>query len=104
MSEIHVLPADGSVGARVGDLVVVHLAEPGATGYQWTAHVAGDAVVEESTDLTVPREAPPGRAGERTFGFRAASRGTATVTLVLARAWEDGAAAERHEIGVTVTT
>jgi predicted secreted protein len=106
MTEIHVRRADGQshqVVAVVGDLVVVHLSEPGATGYQWTASITGDAVTEESTALVVPEPAAPGQAGDRSFGFRAVAVGTAQLTLTLARAWEDGAGADRLDVRVDVS-
>lgn len=103
MAEIHVLHGEGRVAAAVGDLVVVHVPEPGATGHQWTSTVAGDAVVEESTDLAVPEGAAPGQAGERTFAFRAHRPGSADVELTLARSWEHGPAADRLELHVSVS-
>ena len=102
MAEHHVHQDGTSARVRVGDVVVVHLVEPGATGYQWTAAVDGTSMTEESTAVEFPAGSPPGRSGERLFSFRAVSTGTTLLTLTLARAWEDGAVAQRWTVEVEV--
>ncbi len=60
MAEVLVHEGESQVEAAVGDTVIVHLVEPGATGFQWVTEIEGDAVVEEFSTVQVPEASPPG--------------------------------------------
>lgn len=80
----------GPVKAHVGDRLVVHLSEQsGSTGYSWSPAripdnltLTGDSYVPGQFDLD-------GAAGERILSFRVDDPGRGTLSLVLARPWED---------------
>ena len=91
----------GAVDMRVGDEVVLRVAENGTTGHQWSVEVAGGEVeiVDNRSvppgDLDIGRPAP-GAAGKRLIRVRAVVPGTTVVTLRLARPWEAAVAEERR--------
>jgi len=91
----------GAVDMRVGDEVVLRVAENGTTGHQWSVEVAGGEVeiVDNGPvppgDLDTGRPAP-GAAGKRLIRVRAVGAGTTVVTLRLARPWEAAVAEERR--------
>jgi predicted secreted protein len=95
MADISVSEGESSVSASVGDRILTRLEEPGATGYQWTAEVTGDAVLldRDSRDSTeTPRDAAPeispGQAVAHLVEFLAVAVGSAEVCLELRRPWE----------------
>ena len=91
----------GAVDMRVGDEIVLRVAENGTTGYRWSVEVTG-AQVEIVDDRSVPPgdldtgRPAPGAAGKRLIRVRAVVAGTTVVTLRLARPWETAAAEERR--------
>ncbi|HYN75081.1 MAG TPA: protease inhibitor I42 family protein [Candidatus Limnocylindria bacterium] len=104
MTEIHVQQGESSVAVSVGDLVVVRLVEPGATGYQWATDLVGDPVVEEFSRLQVEGADPaPGRSAARLVGLRAVGPGRAQVVFSLRRAWEKAEPVEVEHLRVDVT-
>ena len=87
----------GLVNLAVGDELEVRVGSTPGTGYAWTVAMndptvlepVGKPVDEKSTD------ARPGAPGSRTFRFRAAKEGTASLGLVYERPWEKNTAPAR---------
>ncbi len=86
---------------RRGDSITLELSENPSTGYLWQM-TASDATILEivQDEYVAPDNGDSpllGAAGTHRYRFRAAKAGTATLTLVLCRAWEgiDNAAETR---------
>jgi len=92
---------------KVGDTIEVSIVGNPTTGYAWTvalsdkdaailAQVGEPAYEQDQTEGQIV-----GAGGTYTFTFKAAAKGTATLTLVYARAWES--VEPLHTYAVTVT-
>jgi inhibitor of cysteine peptidase len=82
-----------SVDAKVGDSLVVQLAESPTAGYTWADRTVGDVLALEASDYAPAPGGAVGGAGLRTFRFGVRSPGTATLSLKLGRKWEPEASA-----------
>lgn len=69
--------------ARVGDTIVIALAENPSTGFRWdVAQGVGKVLTLVSSTYAAPAATPlPGEGGTRTFTFRAAATGGAHLVL-----------------------
>lgn len=90
MSTINLTEGTTEISAVLGDTVVVRLTEPGATGYQWSTEIDGEAVVEAYSTLQVAEDGPvaPGAGAVRIVGLRAEHPGACDVRFELRRPWE----------------
>ena len=87
---------------RVGDTLVLRLAETPSTGFTWTIEVTGTAI-EVANDTRVGNPEPrPGAAGQRVFVLTAKAPGHAEVSATLARPWDATSASESRLIHVAV--
>jgi inhibitor of cysteine peptidase len=82
-----------SVDAKVGDSILVQLAELPTAGYAWADRSAGDVIALETSDYAPAAAGAVGGAGVRTFRFGVRKPGTATLSLKLGRKWEPEASA-----------
>jgi inhibitor of cysteine peptidase len=74
---------------QTGDVITIRLAENPTTGYRWEISKVDDQLVEfQSSDYVKTSGATVGGGGERTFNFRAKSKGNGQILLRLRRAWE----------------
>jgi predicted secreted protein len=82
-------PISVTVGTQFG----VSLDANPTTGYSWTSSSSGTARIVRVSSTFVHNPAPAqavGVGGRQVIVFRAASRGTATLTLGYVRPWEHG--------------
>jgi inhibitor of cysteine peptidase len=94
---------DGTtLSLRIGDVVVLRLAENPTTGYRWEITTA-EGFELEADDFTHTPASTPGSGGERALRFKATAPGLARIETVLRRSWETtvplrqySAAAEIH--------
>jgi inhibitor of cysteine peptidase len=87
-----------SLRARVGDTIVLRLAESPTTGYRWAilqGMPENDEFILESTAI--------GAGGIRVFRFLMKAPGAVTLDLALARAWEKQTPAKHFKVEVQVT-
>jgi predicted secreted protein len=95
---------DTTIGASAGDDFVIELESNQTTGYQWTATSSDEAVVsEESSEYVKPSSDALGAPRQQRFVFAAGSAGSATLTLLYSRSFEDGADAREVIYSVTVS-
>jgi len=74
---------------RVGDIVMVRLAENPSTGFVWSRESAGgDALRLVRSEYVVAVDARVGGGGQRSFSFQAVGTGTVELRLKLWREWE----------------
>jgi inhibitor of cysteine peptidase len=83
------------VSARVGDDILIRLAENATTGYRWAIQITGTAVVSTGDAYVQPPDAQIGAGGQRVFTVTATAPGAADIVLRLARLWEPNAIEER---------
>jgi len=98
MPEIRVDPTRGAapIQARVGDLLVLELAENPTTGYRWQVPPDAQAVLI-SEEYLPPVSSAAGAGGKRILKLRVAVAGEHVIRLQLRREWET-AAQETFEI------
>lgn len=98
-----------SLTLKAGDTVTVTLPENASTGYVWELDPTGPAgsgpaelsLLDKTS--TYP-DAAIGGGGSVTFRFRAAVAGTATLTLINRRPWEDASSdAKRFVVQATIS-
>jgi len=77
-----------TVHASTGDEIQVQLEETPTTGYRWHLTGMDDGVLTQQGSSFDPGTAI-GAAGMRIFVFHAGKPGTATLSLLLRRPWED---------------
>lgn len=79
---------DGTtLSLRVGDVVVLRLAENPTTGYRW--EIATTQGFElEADDYAGAPGGPPGSGGERALRFKAVAAGGGRIEAALRRNWE----------------
>jgi len=95
---------DTTIEVTSGDDFAVELESNASTGYQWTATSSDEAVVrEESSEYVEPSTDALGAPGEQRFVFSAGNAGTATLTLLYSRSFEDGADAREVTYSVTAS-
>jgi inhibitor of cysteine peptidase len=86
---------------RVGDDIVVTLAENPTTGYRWSADVDASSLGQTDDRYTGPDE-PRGAGGMRRLTFTALRAGTIHLRLVKKRAWERDGDGEQFTVDLTV--
>lgn len=86
---------------RLGEDIVVTLAENPTTGYRWAADVDTGALGQTDDSYTGPNE-PRGAGGMRRLTFTALRAGTIHLRLVKKRAWEREGDAEQFTVDLTV--
>ncbi|MCW2650313.1 MAG: hypothetical protein JWR32_1289 [Mycobacterium sp.] len=89
------------VSARIGDDIVIRLAENATTGYRWAIQINGTAVVSTGDEYVQPPDAQIGAGGQRVFTVTATAPGAADIVLRLARSWEPDPI-EQRVVHVTV--
>jgi inhibitor of cysteine peptidase len=95
--------SDTTIEVASGDDFVIELESNQTTGYQWTATSSDEAVVrEESNEYVAPSSDALGAPGTERFVFAPGSAGSATLTLLYSRSFEDGADARQIVYTVTV--
>jgi predicted secreted protein len=93
---------DTSIDVAAGEQFAIELESNQTTGYQWTATSSDETVVrEESSQYIGPTTKAIGAGGTQRFVFAAERVGTATLTLLYSRSFEDGA--DAREVAYTVT-
>jgi inhibitor of cysteine peptidase len=95
-----------SVDVRVGDEILVILAENPTTGYRWKLEPADGSVLGSGGD-TFEMAADPaiGSGGAHHFRFAARAPGRTTIALKLRRAWaSDEPAVRTFSVEVTVSS
>jgi inhibitor of cysteine peptidase len=86
---------------RVGDVVVVRLAENPSTGYRWEI-VAAAGLNLEADDFHLAPAGATGQGGQRALRFKAAAVGLTGIEAVLRRNWEGAAPSQRFSVAVEV--
>ena len=93
-----------SVDAKVGESIVVQLAESPTTGYAWADRTDGDVLALETSDYEPAVPGTVGGAGVRTFRFGIRNSGTATLSLKLGRKWgPEASASDAFSVTVRAT-
>ncbi len=87
---------------RVGDTLVLRLAETPSTGFTWTVEVIGTAIEVASDTRADSPEPRPGAAGQRVFVLTATAPGRAEMSATLARSWDAASVRETRQIHVVV--
>jgi predicted secreted protein len=77
---------EAQVAAHPGDTIRVDLPALAGTGYSWSATVAGDAVLADGSEQRAAVR--PGGPAREVLVFRAATPGSARITLDYSRPWE----------------
>lgn len=87
---IHLSDADNgrSISLSLSAELIVALPENPTTGYRWRVDSPSGPLALVADDFAVDRAAGAGAAGVRTFTFRAAAAGRASLRLSLCREWE----------------
>ncbi len=94
---------DTAISATAGERFVIELESNRSTGYQWSATSSDETVVrQESSEYVAPESDALGAPGQERFVFVAEAPGSATLTLLYARGFEDGADAQQVVYTVTV--
>ena len=96
---------DTNIEVKKGDTFFIALEENPTTGYMWTATVSDDSVVkpggdqynEEGSDKDLV-----GAPGTHSYTFEALAKGTATITFVYERSFEENSGIETIVYNVTV--
>ncbi len=93
-----------TVDAESGETILVRLDETPTTGYRWALEHVDEQVLEaEGSEFQLPPNAAIGAAGQRTFVFKARSRGTGRISLRLWREWEGmSSVTDRFEVSVRI--
>ena len=88
MTQIHLSAAQSGclIEARVGDELVLQLAENPTTGYRWQPEPGLQASARE--DRFEPAAAAPGAGGVRTLRFLLSIPGRSDLTFCMRRPWE----------------
>ncbi len=95
---------DTEISVAGGDDFVIELESNASTGYEWRATSSDEAVVsEQHREYVKPSTDRLGAPGQQRFVFSAGSAGSAALTLLYARGFEDGADAREVTYSVTVT-
>jgi len=99
--ELHATDSGTRRTVKVGDLVIVRLAETPTTGYRWQSDAdPGIALVEDRFEgAAVPR----GAGGERILGFEAVQPGPARLRLGKRRSWGNSEPVEEFFADIDVT-
>jgi inhibitor of cysteine peptidase len=97
MSELTLTDADDGrhVGVRVGDVIMLHLPENAAGGYQWSASHADASRVDVSRERFDTVNQATGSAGIAVWKLTAKLPGTARIELKKSRPWEDAKTASQ---------
>ena len=82
-----------SVDAKVGDSIVVQLAESPTTGCAWADRTDGDVLALETSNYAPAVPGTVGGAGLRTFRCGVRHSGTAPLSFKLGRKWDPEASA-----------
>jgi predicted secreted protein len=86
--ELEAADSAGAFTLRIGERVVIRLAESPGTGYRWTAADLDETRISlEDSEFSQAARGDVGGAGIRTLTLRARRRGVVTVTLENRRAW-----------------
>jgi inhibitor of cysteine peptidase len=95
--------AGATRSAAVGDQVIVTLAETPTSGYRWVIEPPEASVLESAGDEFRPPETRAlGAAGVRRWTFRVVGPGTASLRLVLRRAWDPSSTVDTWETTLDV--
>ena len=96
--------ADGkSVNLRVGQQFTIVLQENPTTGFRWQFVENGKPVVQLDRDFFKASSRQLGAGGLHEWLFHAASSGQVTITMKLARAWNQNASARSFSVRLRVT-
>ncbi len=79
------------VDLSVGETLEVRLPENRTAGYQWVLATEGRPVLTSEGQAYEGAAAPPGRAGQHIWRFRATQPGDATLEFCYRRPWESEA-------------
>ena len=103
MGTVDVAEADGDkpVCVAVGDEVRIALAQPGGTGFVWSAASLPPHLTLQSNVMN-HSAAMPGAAAQRVITLAAVQAGRGTVELTLSRPWPGGETDRRVVFDVTV--
>ncbi|MGA2262918.1 MAG: protease inhibitor I42 family protein [Acidobacteriota bacterium] len=95
---------NSAIRFRLGNTVVVQLAEMPTTGFRWaTLGKAGGVVALAEERFVLDSGTAPGGGGTRTFKFLAVRSGSGVLELKLCRDWEgEQSVTERFSVSVTV--
>lgn len=96
---------DTQIKAKAGESFQIELEKNPTTGYEWTMANSDESVVKLSSDEYKSTNTDPdvvGAGGVHTYTFEALKTGTATITFIYERSFEEDSAAETIVYTVTV--
>jgi inhibitor of cysteine peptidase len=96
---------DTNIEVKKGEAFIIELEENPTTGYAWTVSISDESVIRPGGDQYNDEssgEGLVGAPGTHSFTFEALAKGTATITLVYERSWEENSGIETIVYNVTV--
>lgn len=105
MGEVVITETDsGSTrSVKIGDTVVLRLAEIPTTGFRWAPAEQGSDILEPAGDDFQPNlQSAVGGGGVRIFKFLARRAGQSTLNFSLTRSWEPGSPRSQFRVTVNV--
>lgn len=96
---------DTNIEVKAGSSFTIQLEENPTTGYMWSVSVSDESIVKMESDKYNDESAGEGLVGapgNHTYVFEALKVGTAQITFVYERSFEEGSAAETVVYNVTV--
>lgn len=95
--------ADWSWLKSIKNVIYVDLEANATTGYEWSAYIDGDSIVERSSEYIAPEESGMvGVPGEWEAEFKAVEDGESIITFVYSRPWDPEDVAETIVVYVNV--
>jgi inhibitor of cysteine peptidase len=92
-----------TVPMRVGDSVLLSLAENPASGYRWSIEELDESLVASESTAYASEDQRPGSGGRASWTLRARAAGRTTVRLVHWRHWEGkGSAIARFSLTLEI--
>ena len=73
---------------RIGDEIIIQLAENPTTGYRWAVEPTAVPILTLEHSRFTPSGTNPGTSGQRTLTFKAQQAGTAQLQFKLWQQWE----------------
>jgi inhibitor of cysteine peptidase len=97
---------DTNITVSEGDAFTIQLEENPTTGYGWAVSISDDSVIKLTDDqYTTDRKNKnvEGAGGVHGYEFEALAKGTAQITFVYERSFEENSAIETVVYNITVT-
>ncbi len=95
--------ADWSWLKSIKNVIYVNLEANATTGYEWSAYIDGDSIIERKSEYIAPEETGMvGVPGEWEAEFKAVGDGESVITFVYSRPWDESDVAETIVVYVNV--